>query len=78
MKYFGTDIDVMLGDQVEVRWRFRWRKGTVCHVHDPSKPSPIRGDNPHGFGIRLPDGSVIGYYRPDKKLRFLSRGEHRL
>jgi hypothetical protein len=59
MAYRDTGIEVKMGDHVEVKYRFLWRKGVVNYVYDPSKPSPPWGENDIGYGIKLENGQAL-------------------
>jgi hypothetical protein len=74
--YYGTNIEIRLGDEVEIK-RFLRKSimGKVHYVYDPKKPSIPKGDNEVGFGIQSEDGKSF-WWCPlnDSAVQFLRRG----
>lgn len=83
--YFGTDIEVDIGDRVEMKSLF-WRKksGTVCYIPGLVEPhSEMENSTGKQWAIRADDGTIyaMGYFpelekygQPNRSLRFICRG----
>jgi len=68
--YFGTKIEVLLGDRVEVRggWFRKTRRGVVCYMPGESVPHPeMEYDGMTHWAIQLEDGTVCSWlFVPDQ------------
>lgn len=60
VKYFGSEVDVQLGDRVSVRVWFRKRCGRVVYLPGVSpRNSEFDYNGLQWAGIRLDDGSLL-------------------
>jgi hypothetical protein len=81
--YYGTDIEVRLGDRVQIRRLFRKPlAGVVCYIPGLSPPVDELEDSSMGeWAIRHPDGSITRMIylpsraQPPKSNVFVSRGD---
>ncbi len=82
VRYYATDHEVRLGDQVELRVLFRRREGRVVYVPGVSPLNPeFEYNGMRWVGIRLSDRSLVAtpvlhkLNELKKKVRFVQRDE---
>lgn len=80
--YWGTQIEVRLGDVVRVKRWFWWEKeGAVCYIPGVSPKHPeMEFEEVKQWGIRLEDGTVLIYlyapeeFQPPKTITYVRPG----
>jgi hypothetical protein len=80
--YHGTEIEIELGDRVEMsRWIRKPVRGVVCYIPGISSPhSDLEYEGIRQWAIRAEDGAIypILYeplrFKPPAKIKFLGRG----
>jgi hypothetical protein len=80
-KYHGGEMDIQVGDHVELRGLFRKRQGIVNYVPGISEPhGEMEHNGLYWVGVSFSNGSFTGLViDPDtgclqKKVQFLGRG----
>ena len=69
---YTTGELVEVGDEVEVRRRFRTVRGIVSGVYDPGMPIVPNGDNEYGINIRISEGRYL-WGLPNKNTRLIAK-----
>ena len=81
--YHGTDVDVRLGDRVELaRWLRKPLRGTVIYIPGVSRlHKEMVWPEFHRWAVGFDDGSMLAWpftpdsLQPEKRLTFIERGD---